>query len=57
MKSFLKAVAFTLSIIGFFAFVCVYVTGLSGGGGGGGATGVSPEAGEKIYRLVRESGR
>ncbi len=49
MKSFLKAVAFTLSIIGFFAFVCVYVTGLSGGGGGGGATGVSPEAGEKIY--------
>jgi len=49
MKSFLKAVAFSLSIIGFFAFVCIYVTGLSGGGGGGGATGVSPEAGEKIY--------
>lgn len=49
MKSFLKAVAFTLSIIGFFAYVCIYVTGLSGGGDGGGATGVSPEAGEKIY--------
>jgi putative heme-binding domain-containing protein len=25
------------------------VTGLSGGGGGGGATGINPEAGEKIY--------
>ena len=38
-----------LAVVGFFAFVCIYVTGLSGGMGGGGATGVSPEAGEKIY--------
>ena len=49
MKSFLNAVVFTLAVVGFFAFVCIYVTGLSGGMGGGGATGVSPEAGEKIF--------
>ena len=50
MKSFLNAVLFTLAVLGFFAYVCMYVTGLSGGGGsGGGATGVNPEAGEKIY--------
>lgn len=49
MKSFLNSVVFTLFVLGFFAYVCIYVTGLSGGGGGGGATGVSPEAGEKIY--------
>jgi putative heme-binding domain-containing protein len=49
MKSFLNAVVFTLAVVGFFAFVCMYVTGLSGGGGGGGATGVNPEAGEKIF--------
>ncbi len=49
MKSFLNAVVFTLFILGFFVFVCMYVTGLSGGGGGEGATGVNPEAGEKIY--------
>lgn len=49
MKSFLNAVVFTLFILGFFVFVCMYVTGLSGGGGGEGATGINPEAGEKIY--------
>lgn len=49
MRSFLNAVFFTLFILGFFAYVCIYVTGLSGGGGGEGATGVNPEAGEKIY--------
>ena len=42
MKSFLNAVVFSLFILGFFTFVCIYVTGLSGGGGGGGATGVNP---------------
>ncbi|MCP4255126.1 MAG: c-type cytochrome [Candidatus Scalindua sp.] len=50
MKSFLKSAVFSLCILGFFVFVCMYVTGLSGGGGGGGgATGINPEAGEKIY--------
>jgi putative heme-binding domain-containing protein len=49
MKSFLNSVVFTLFILGFFVFVCMYVTGLSGGGDGGGATGINPEAGEKIY--------
>ncbi len=50
MKSFLKSAVFSLCILGFFIFVCMYVTGLSGGsGGGGGATGINPEAGEKIY--------
>ena len=49
MRSFLNAVIFSLAVVGFFAYVCMYVTGLSGGGGGGGATGVSPEAGEKIF--------
>ncbi|KHE93891.1 MAG: putative heme protein [Candidatus Scalindua brodae] len=49
MKSFLNSVIFTLFILGFFVYVCMYVTGLSGGDGGGGATGISPEAGEKIY--------
>ncbi len=49
MKSFLNAVVFTLFVVGFFAYVCMYVTGLSGGGGGGAVTGVSPEAGEKIF--------
>ena len=50
MKSFLNSVVFTLCILGFFVFVCMYVTGLSGGGGsGGGATGINPEAGEEIY--------
>jgi len=50
MKSFLKSAVFALCILGFFVFVCMYVTGLSGGGGGGGgATGINPEAGEKIY--------
>jgi putative heme-binding domain-containing protein len=48
-KSFLNAVVFTLFVVGFFAYVCMYVTGLSGGGGGVAATGVSPEAGEKIF--------
>jgi putative heme-binding domain-containing protein len=49
MRSFLNAVIFTMVVVGFFVYVCVYVTNLSGGDGGGGATGVSPEAGEKIF--------
>ena len=49
MRSFLNSVMFTVAVLGFFVFVCIYVTNLSGGGGGGGATGVSPEAGEKIF--------
>ncbi len=49
MKSFLNAVIFSLAVVGFFTYVCIYVTNLSGGMGGGGATGVSPEAGEKIF--------
>jgi putative heme-binding domain-containing protein len=49
MKSFLNAVVFTLGVVGFFVFVCMYVKILYGGMGGGGATGVSPEAGEKIF--------
>jgi len=49
MRSFLNAVLFTVAVLGFFIYVCIYVTGLSGDSGGGGATGVSPEAGEKIY--------
>lgn len=49
MRSFLNAVIFTVAVLGFFTYVCIYVTGLSGGGDGGGATGVSPEAGEKIF--------
>ena len=48
-KSFINATIFTFLILGFFAYVCMYVTGLSGGGGGEGAAGVNPEAGEKIY--------
>lgn len=49
MRSFFNAVIFTAVVLGFFAYVCTYVTNLSGGGGGGGATGVNPEAGEAIY--------
>ncbi|MGR3301935.1 MAG: hypothetical protein ACUZ8I_05465 [Candidatus Scalindua sp.] len=49
MRSFLNAVIFTMAVVGFFVYVCVYVTNLSGGGDGGGATGISPEAGEKIF--------
>ncbi len=49
MRSFLNSVIFTVAILGFFVYVCTYVTNLSGGGGSGGATGVSPEAGEKIF--------
>ncbi len=49
MRSFLNAVIFTMAVVGFFVYVCVYVTNLSSGGGGGGATGVNPEAGEKIF--------
>lgn len=49
MRSFLNAVIFTAAVLGFFAYVCIYVTNLSGGDGGGGATGVNPEAGEAIY--------
>ncbi|MEE9260331.1 MAG: hypothetical protein V3U40_04375 [Candidatus Scalindua sediminis] len=49
MRSFLNAVVFTLFVVGFFAYVCMYVTGLSGGVDGGAVTGVNPEAGEKIF--------
>ena len=49
MRSFLNSVMFTMAVLGFFVYVCTYVTNLSGGGGGGGTTGVSPEAGEKIF--------
>ncbi|MGR3174687.1 MAG: hypothetical protein ACUZ8N_08830 [Candidatus Scalindua sp.] len=49
MRSFLNAVIFTMAVVGFFVYVCVYVTNLSGGGDGGGATGINPEAGEKIF--------
>lgn len=49
MRSFLNSVMFTMAVLGFFVYVCTYVTNLSGGGGGGGATGVNPEAGEKIF--------
>ncbi|MCR4288870.1 MAG: cytochrome ubiquinol oxidase subunit I, partial [Candidatus Scalindua sp.] len=48
-RSFVKATVFSFLILGFFAYVCIYVTGISGDSGGGGATGVNPEAGEKIY--------
>ena len=49
MASFGKSIIFTLLILGFFVYVCYYVTGLSGGSGGGEAKGVNPEAGEQIY--------
>ncbi|MCP5007040.1 MAG: c-type cytochrome, partial [Planctomycetes bacterium] len=49
MASFGKSIIFTLLIVGFFVYVCYYITGLSGGSGGGEAKGVNPEAGEKIY--------
>ncbi|GJQ58309.1 MAG: hypothetical protein D8M57_05725 [Candidatus Scalindua sp. AMX11] len=49
MGSFGKAIIFSLLILGFFVYVCYYVTGLSGGSGGSGAKGVNPEAGEEIY--------
>ena len=49
MRSFLNAVIFTMAVVGFFVYVCVYVTNLSSGGDGGGATGINPEAGEKIF--------
>ncbi|MDR4496791.1 MAG: c-type cytochrome [Candidatus Scalindua sp.] len=49
MASFGKSVIFTLLVLGFFVYVCFYVTGLSGGSGGGEAKGVNPEAGEQIF--------
>ncbi len=49
MASFGKSIIFSLLILGFFIYVCYYVTGLSGGSGGGGAKGVNPEAGKEIY--------
>ena len=49
MASFGKSIIFTLLILGFFVYVCIYVTGLSGGSGGGEATGVNPEAGQQIF--------
>jgi putative heme-binding domain-containing protein len=48
-KTMLKIVAFGVAVIGFYMYITVYVTGLSGTGGGGTATGVSAEAGEQIF--------
>lgn len=48
-KTMLKIVAFGVAVIGFYMYITVYVTGLSGTGGGETATGVSAEAGEQIF--------
>ncbi|HHT9129820.1 MAG TPA: hypothetical protein ACFYEC_03020 [Candidatus Brocadiaceae bacterium] len=48
-KSMLKVTAFGIGVIGFYIYITMYVTGLSGTGGGESAGGVSPEAGEKIF--------
>lgn len=48
-RSFINSIIFTFLILGFFAYVCVYVTGISGTSEGEGAAGVNPAAGEKIY--------
>lgn len=48
-KSMLKITAFGIAVIGFYIYITVYVAGLSGTGGGESASGVSPEAGEKIF--------
>lgn len=45
----LKITAFGIAVIGFYIYITVYVAGLSGTGGGESASGVSPEAGEKIF--------
>ncbi|MBM4053597.1 MAG: c-type cytochrome [Planctomycetes bacterium] len=48
-KTMLKIVAFGVAVIGFYMYITVYVTGLSGTGGGETAGGVTPEAGEQIF--------
>ncbi|MCF6149730.1 MAG: c-type cytochrome [Candidatus Kuenenia sp.] len=48
-KTMLKIVAFGVAVIGFYMYITVYVTGLSGTGGGESAGGVTPEAGEQIF--------
>ncbi|CAG0942375.1 hypothetical protein BROC_01846 [Candidatus Brocadiaceae bacterium] len=48
-KSMLKITAFGIAVIGFYIYITIYVAGLSGTGGGESASGVSPEAGEKIF--------
>lgn len=48
-KSMLKITAFGIAVIGFYIYITMYVSGLSGTGGGESAGGVSPEAGEKIF--------
>ncbi|MDN3513735.1 MAG: hypothetical protein NG747_04980 [Candidatus Brocadia sp.] len=48
-KSMLKITAFGVAIIGFYLYITMYVSGLSGTGGAESAGGISPEAGEKIF--------
>jgi len=48
-KTMLKIAAFGVAVIGFYMYITVYVSGLSGTGGGAVATGVNPEAGEQIF--------
>ena len=48
-KSMLKITAFGIVVIGFYIYITMYVSGLSGTGGGESAGGVSPESGEKIF--------
>ncbi len=48
-KSMLKITAFGVGVIGFYIYITMYVAGLSGTGGGESVSGVSPEAGEKIF--------
>ncbi|ODS31561.1 MAG: putative heme protein [Candidatus Scalindua rubra] len=48
-KNFINATIFTFLVLGFFAYVCVYVTRISGTSEGEVVAGVNPEAGEKIY--------
>ncbi|HHT9125532.1 MAG TPA: hypothetical protein ACFYD6_06890 [Candidatus Brocadiia bacterium] len=47
--SFLKAVGFTIAIIGLFTYISIYVSGLSGTDGGEVGGGIDPETGEKLY--------
>lgn len=48
-KSMLKVTAFGIAIIGFYIYITMYVSGLSGTGGGESAGGVTPEAGENVF--------
>ena len=48
-KSMLKVTAFGIAIIGFYIYITMYVSGLSGTGGGESAGGVTPEAGESVF--------